>query len=756
LLVPAALAVGLYVWSLGCGFLADDFLYLNWMRRGLGVLLRHVTVASDPQMIRPLPALGWWLVGGFGWGAAAMHGVSILLHAAMGVLLARLCDGAGGMLRARPELRLPLIGGGPDPPRVEGAAAADESHRGRGVLWACAFVAFPLFCEPVVWLSASFDLWACGLALAAILVAREGGERAALGASVLFSLALLSKESVLLLPLVVAALFPWREVRRVVLAMLGVAALYLACRFLLFAGPGGYRTAAGHSLLWSPDLAGLLRNVTLRLPFRILAPLRRGGEIPRLEPITILVSLTLLVPLLLHGICADRRKNANNVNIALEPRRSTFEPLARIALAVLFALLPVAPVFSIEIDQENSRLLYFPFAVAILGAATLAPGRRRPRGPLLRLCAVALVVYWSAATVWNQAAWIEAGREVRRTAAAMRQVAPMVPVGSAVFIAGHDIWRGAYTLRNAVADLAAWNGIRQDVHWYLGTVASIDRPAERLGRTLFEIGVGGSEGSNISVDSRSSSEPNAASGLNGSARSVSSGTRAKAQSVQVAKRPDDDASLPIDWTPCEAALLLPPAPRSVIAIWPLPAAASSISAAPAASALASSSTSPAASPSNLPAPSSTSPTGAGHHRTWRAVWTIAPPPLADSVTPTVALSPPRRAVQVRLSLARAARPAQPVEGRLYWLPPRFGRYNRSDSAPFFIGPRAADEIVLRLPMDSPFAGAPLTDIGVWLHLPAEQLSLVRSLTLADVPSVCLSPPALHPGESLLRDASLRP
>src|ERR1700753_2389891 len=124
LVMPAALAVGLYVWSMGCGFLADDFLYLNWMRRGLGELLRHVTVASDPQMIRPLPAFGWWLMGGFGWGAAAMHGVSVLLHAAVGVLLARMCGGAG---------------------RIEGVATADGGTRGYGGFGGFAFAAVPLF-----------------------------------------------------------------------------------------------------------------------------------------------------------------------------------------------------------------------------------------------------------------------------------------------------------------------------------------------------------------------------------------------------------------------------------------------------------------------------------------------------------------------------------------------------------------------------------------------------------------------------------
>lgn len=56
---PTLLVVLLYVRHLRDGYLADDFLYVEWARAGLGVLLRHVTTASNPQMIRPLPALAW-------------------------------------------------------------------------------------------------------------------------------------------------------------------------------------------------------------------------------------------------------------------------------------------------------------------------------------------------------------------------------------------------------------------------------------------------------------------------------------------------------------------------------------------------------------------------------------------------------------------------------------------------------------------------------------------------------------------------
>lgn len=57
----AGLVLLLYGRHLAGGYLADDFLYLSWWREGWGELLRKVTVDSDPRMIRPLPALAWAL-----------------------------------------------------------------------------------------------------------------------------------------------------------------------------------------------------------------------------------------------------------------------------------------------------------------------------------------------------------------------------------------------------------------------------------------------------------------------------------------------------------------------------------------------------------------------------------------------------------------------------------------------------------------------------------------------------------------------
>jgi hypothetical protein len=206
-----------------------------------------------------------------------------------------------------------------------------------------------------------------------------------------------------------------------------------------------------------------------------------------------------------------------------------------------------------------------------------------------------------------------------------------------VFVAGHDIWHGAYTWRNAIAAAARLRGRRPDVSWFLGTVAGVDAPGNDLGRRLFEIG------------------------LDGSGHAV-------------------------DWTPCEQALLRPPG--RLLGRW-----------------------------------------------TW-------PPTLGrDPVTPEVVLERPAALLQVRIGLG-GRRPAAPVQGDLFWLPPRFGRFNSTEAASFFFGPRAAAEIVVRVPPELLPPPEPMSRVGFWLHLPAEGLGYARSLSLAAAPPLCSAPPRL--------------
>jgi hypothetical protein len=505
--VPALLAVLLYGRHVADGFVADDFGYAIWARGGLATLLRFLTVDSRPQMIRPLPGLAWMLAT-LPLGAALLHCISVSLHAANGLLVA-------AMVRQgrRGSAGLPVAAGEPGTGRPPAAGAPGTAWT--AAAFAALFVAFPLFTEPVIWLSASFDLWACCFALAAILCADRGPESGAPAAKAakaawaapamaagLFLAALLCKESVACLPLILPLLVPWRRARRAVGAMLAVAAVYAAVRLLLFSGPGGYRRGGGGALL----LAATPRQLWLmaqRLPQRVLVPFKEAAASGLPPLLCALLSILLIGGFLLAAMAAGRPGRAAAARFLV--------PVA----ALLLAVAPVAHLLWIDVDQEGSRLLYFPVAVLAVALGRRAPALRAPAMGL----AAALACYWSLATLWNGRAWTRASWEVEHTLAAMAALAPRLPPRAAVLVAGHDSWQGAYAWRNAFPSAPRWRGLRQDVRWLPGTAALLDAPAEELGRSAFEIGI-------------------------------------------------DDAGRAVDWTPCELALLAPP--RRTLVRWILP------------------------------------------------------------------------------------------------------------------------------------------------------------------------------------------
>lgn len=415
-----ALSWLLYGWLLGVGYLADDFLFLGWRADGLGTLLRRVTVDSQPQMLRPLPVLLWGLPGG----AALLHALSLSLHGLAGALVARLAI-------------------------QQGAPA------GAGLALGALFVAFPLSTEPVVWLSSSFDLWATVFALAALLLAGPTS-------IVCLVVALLCKESVVTLPAVALLLAPsqgrWRRA-----AIFGVVvAGYLAVRWAIFGGVGGYLDPEGRSLALAIDPWLFLRNVFLQLPYRVLTLLKGAPWL------WLAVSSAALLGTFAFALGLHRRRAAS----------------VRALLAFLVVALPAASVFSIDVDHENARFVYLPLAVALglLGGAVARPARG------FGWVAAALAGLWSMATVVNGTAWHQAGREIDRTLTTLEAIQPRFPSGSVVLVDGHDTWHGAYVWRNGFTNAVRRAGLRADLDWRLGTAALLARP-EELGTRAFEIEV---------------------------------------------------------------------------------------------------------------------------------------------------------------------------------------------------------------------------------------------------------------------------
>jgi hypothetical protein len=442
-----ALGFALYGANLGDGWLADDYLYWERAGQGLGAILRHVTLGSEPQMLRPWPALIWWL-GSFAgtWAGVVLHLVSVLLHGCCALCLLRLAARCGATL---PAARL------------------------LGVLFLCC----PLFGEPVLWLSASFDLWACAWALLALDLAtrpRPATPRVLLGTAGVFGLALASKESVLLLPLLLLLLPPAgdapRDRRRHALAWAGLLACYLAGRFALFGGPGGYRNAVGERFALDVEPLLFLRNLCLQIPYRLLHPLKSlgGAEAdPWSGPLAFGLVL-LLAALLWHGTATR----------ATLPRH-----VGRAALLFAAAALPTATVLSVDAHLGGGRLVYFPFAVALLGLAPIFDRRSRPA----LAAGWTLAVAWAAIAVVNAADWRLASRHFERTLATLATLEGGLEPGSGLLVAGPDAWRGVPVWRN-VGYAFADAGLRQDVAWLVGSAAVLDE-VNGLGTFIREVQV---------------------------------------------------------------------------------------------------------------------------------------------------------------------------------------------------------------------------------------------------------------------------
>lgn len=422
----------IYGTHLNEGLLADDFLYAHWLDQGFDELLRRLTLASDPRMIRPLPGLGWWVASGTG-GVWVQHALSLLLHTLCAFLVARL---------------------------------AERSRTGSGPLAGLLFLTFPLFAEPVIWLSSAFDLWAAFFALAALWVGlRANGQRPA--AALLFALSLLSKESTLLLPLLplcLPAAASLVQRRRLAFDLALVAGTYLLFRLAFFGGPGGYLDDTGQSLAWRLEPLRFLKNALLQVPYRLLVPLKRAGE---LAPLLSLATATF-VGLAVAAVRPWQR-----------PRALLWAPVA-----FLLALAPTAPVFGIDLDHENSRMLYFP--VAMFFVAIVASWR--PPGGWARMAILGLAFYWGGASVGNGVSWTEADHEVRSTLAYLAEHQAALPTEATVLVAGHDTWQGAYAWRNALYLAVRRAGLRTDLDWRLGTAALLDDATLPLGR-VFEVEV---------------------------------------------------------------------------------------------------------------------------------------------------------------------------------------------------------------------------------------------------------------------------
>ena len=429
------IAVLLYGSHISDGFLSDDYLYISWASESVGKLLAKVTSESYPRMIRPVAALPWAMAKG-AHAAAILHALSILLHATNAFLIALI-------IRKRTGQEL------------------------QPYLWASLYLVFPLFAEPVVWLSASFDLWATVFSLAAIYFWQSDCSaklRIVFGSSA-FAFALLSKESIVLLPLILLILLPKERARTAFLFTASLVAAYFLSRFVIFHGLGGYEDSTGRTLAASFNLKEFLRAVCLQLPYRVLAPMKRSGSFALL-----FVSISGAIVVLL-ALTIGIKNKIKQSGLAL--------------VAFMLALLPAAPIFHIEADHEGTRLLYFPIAILVvmLGIAELRIKR------IGNAISVVLIIFWAMISVINGRSWSKASIQRDYALNAMRSSQERFNSNSTVMVDSYDTFHGAYVFRNGLKQAAEYTGLRSDIDWRRGTVAQLGTvDAKQLGDTIYEIG----------------------------------------------------------------------------------------------------------------------------------------------------------------------------------------------------------------------------------------------------------------------------
>ena len=451
-----AVAAVLYGPSLGIGYLGDDFLYLEWLDQGFGELLRKLTVDSNPRVIRPLSTLGWTLTqlpaGGF-----LLHALSLGLHTLTALMVVVLIERSRRPASTSPSLEATVCG--------------------------LLFLACPLLTEPVLWASAHHDLWAAGLALGALALASAPGARRQLAAAICFALALLAKESVVVLPLVAlcwALAEPGNDgeaVRRPRWVPLSVVAgVYLLVRFALFGGLGGYLDPSGQSIARQFDPLTYLRNLGLQLPYRLAMPLKRAGDwtLPVLA-----ASSALLVATALRARLGKR---------GTWPIPS-LRRLAGALAAFLVATAPVAPVLSVDVDHGGGRLIYFPLAIALAGLGRALVGRPVEARRALIVPLALWLVLWVPILLANTHSWRQAGREVRQTLDHLVETRDSWPSGATVWVDGNDSWHGAYVWRNGFDFALRRADLEPRRPFRLGTLAEDPEALSGgdLGRSVFQI-----------------------------------------------------------------------------------------------------------------------------------------------------------------------------------------------------------------------------------------------------------------------------
>lgn len=410
LAIPAIVAIVSFAWAIVLGPLSDDFVLSSWARTG-------TLVSQDWTYARPFPLLLWAIALKVGAGWPVLHSFNIICHAATVGLLAMI---AANLLRSR------LAG------------------------LACGLVValFPANFETVAWTAGVFDAIATlsVVAAAALLITADRFTWKTMSAiATLGVIAVLSKETGVMLPFLLACLLPFARRRargersgstsgtgsvQALLLSASIVGVYMLIRATTV---GQAITTLMPQSRWQVKNSLVRPYGSLAMPFHIDAP-------ALLAPIA--AAIVVIVILLAVLLGSPRERDAHY-------RRGLAVMTAGVVW-ILLATVPLLNQFFVAIDLQGSRYLYLPlagFALALAGAAEASRWRWASLGALAVLGVVWMIAWPSHIKPWHEAAAL---RDV-----VLRDAAQFVKsnrCGGLEVRGEPDNVRGAYVFRTGITD----------------------------------------------------------------------------------------------------------------------------------------------------------------------------------------------------------------------------------------------------------------------------------------------------------------
>jgi hypothetical protein len=408
--IPAAVAIAAFGWSITLGPLSDDFALHRLAMSG-------DVVPAGWEYFRPLPLAVWSAVLAVGGQWGALHLLSVCVHAINAVLVARI----GSLL----------------------------SRRSVGLIAGVIVAAFPASAEAVAWGAGIFDVSATLCTLAAMLMwltMPASRTRTTLLCLVLV-LGLLCKESAIAIPGLVLAFAMTRFGRTpslrknatALVCLLATAAVFLILR-------SSASSSVREQMMRLPRDNRAVKDLVVR-PFAALVIPARTDRGVGADVYCLGGSVLLIIGLLL----LQRRSR----RAALDETPDTGDRPAIALLGVAWigiTALPLLMEFGVGPDLEGGRFLYTPSVGFALLIASATPSEGRVVRAAFAAALALLLASYGAGVLDQRRVWREAAgtrdavlRQAAASAAAAR-------CGTVRVLDPPDNVRGAYVFRIGIED----------------------------------------------------------------------------------------------------------------------------------------------------------------------------------------------------------------------------------------------------------------------------------------------------------------